>query len=196
MGIVFFIKSNSIKIKLIKIIFLSIIIQGILILIIIFAARTFFKLDNSFINILNLSVKNESSSLEVNMNSKWSDLENNVQYYIDIINNELDNKNISFNQLTGNQDTIEGILNESGQGLLDIIKNNNVSGAFIVLDTSSFNIMEDGHLQSRAGILLRNEKSLEESVNDAEIALEYGPTSITDNMNITRGINWEYEFDF
>lgn len=100
---------------------------------------------------------------------------------------------VALNEAYLNDEFYNGISLEGTQTILRLLKNNSVSGAFLVLNGSN---SDKENANAHSSVYIRNTSPSSSSVDTENYLLEVGSTLVSREFKITSGINWELDLEF
>lgn len=148
--------------------------------------------------ILKERVINRKSYLERKMLVRWSDVSDTVSSINSITSDLLHMDKISLNTLDDGSEEALPLLRCVAPLLIDLMRNNEVTGAFLILNTDDLRESENqGIYKNKPGIYLRDyDPDAHPSDRNEDLTLRYAPAEIVKTLNISLGKLWEPQFDF
>ena len=148
--------------------------------------------------ILKERVINRKSYLERKMLVRWSDVSDTVSSINSITSDLLHMDKISLNTLDDGSEEALPLLRCAAPLLIDLMRNNEVTGAFLILNTDDLRESENqGIYENKPGIYLRDyDPDAHPSDRNEDLTLRYAPAEIVKTLNISLGKLWEPQFDF
>lgn len=148
--------------------------------------------------ILKERVINRKSYLERKMILRWSDVSDTVSSINGITSDLLHIGKISLNTLDDGSAEALPLLRRSAPLLIDLMRNNEVTGAFLILNTDDLREAENqGIYNDKPGIYIRDyDPDAHPSDRNEDLILKYAPAEIVKTLNISLGRLWEPQFSF
>lgn len=145
-------------------------------------------------DIFNQTVSSRKIYLENEMTSRWSNFSESEAVIIKKIENTLEENNASPEEIKNNYQLNEKISTAVTSELIYILRKNEVTGAFVILDGKCFKNDEENCQKS--GVYIRDLEPTSFSNNNADLLLERGMPSVSKEFNITLDNFWQAGFDF
>lgn len=151
------------------------------------------SLNKNAYDTLQQRIDNRVSYLENQMNDTWS----NISEPLERINNKteelLSNGSIDIATLDDSSKTCEPLLLAVYEELIGTLRNNKVTGAFIVLNTEEL----DKNVHDKPGIYIRDlDPTSQSSKRNADLLFERAPAAIVQNADISTDKGWTPMFEF
>ena len=128
----------------------------------------------------------DGSSIEAVMTDEWSDVADNAENISDIIHAyEIEDELFSLSSETLHTERVKEIIIKSAPEIEEILDENNVSGAFMVLDVNS----KVGKITNRPGLYLRRN-------SDGNFEALYGNDAVISKLGYTKSPDWSKNFVF
>ncbi len=181
-------------------------IINVLLLVTIFSQGIVYKLKENEIEITNQIVETRRNFVETEMTSNWMRISEEAKEIQTIIENKLnetdETKKVTIEGLNQNSKANSQMLLEIAPYLIDMLRNHQVNGAYIVLNTNTL-VNDDGTITNDAynkpGIYIRDEDaSGKYSERNDDLSVRVAPIDAFNELNITRDISFyatEYDFD-
>ena len=193
-------KAESIPIrrKLLIPMVLLIIIENILLVGAIFGSKLLSYVENKEKAIFYEKVNNRKNYLENEMLTRWSNINSTAQEINAMTQELLDKKEISYDTLENSSNDSLPLLEKTSSKLIRLMRTNQVTGAFIVLNTDNLEEQKaQGIFKNKPGIYLRDYDPLSTpSKRNQDLLFKYAPKEITQSMNISLGKTWRPQFEF
>lgn len=192
------VKSIPIRYKiLIPMIFL-VIIENILLIGVIFGSSLLSYVENKEKAIFYEKVSNRKNYLENEMLTRWSNVNSTVEEINNTAQKLINEKKISLKTLDDSSEQCLPLLEKSSSKLIRLMRNNQVTGAFIVLNTDNLEKEKaQGVFKNKPGIYLRDFDPLSTpSKKNQDLLFKYAPKELTQSMNISHGKTWRPLFEF
>lgn len=152
------------------------------------------KLNQNALDILKEKVINRSEYLEENMLSRWSNLTVAENKLNEIAQQLKEEKGKSFFQINTTRDIYGPFLSDSVNILIELMRQNGVTGAFIVLNTDS---LEENVIKNKKGIYLRDYEPISTpSETNSDILVERMPRSLIQKCGLATDVGWKQQFQF
>ena len=192
------IKSIPIRRKLLMPMILLVIIENILLIGAIFGSRLLSYVENKEKAIFYEKVSNRKNYLENEMLTRWSNVNSTVEEINNTAQRLINTKKISLKTLDDSSEASLPLLKKTSSKLINLIRTNQVSGAFVVLNTDNLEAKkEKGVFENKPGIYLRDFDPLSTpSKKNEDLLFKYAPKALTQSMNISHGKTWRPLFEF
>ena len=192
------IKSVPIRRKLLMPMILLVIIENILLIGAIFGSRLLSYVENKEKAIFYEKVSNRKNYLENEMLTRWSNVNSTVEEINNTAQRLINTKKISLKTLDDSSEASLPLLKKTSSKLINLIRTNQVSGAFVVLNTDNLEAKkEKGIFENKPGIYLRDFDPLSTpSKKNEDLVFKYAPKALTQSMNISHGKTWRPLFEF
>ncbi|MEG0963333.1 MAG: diguanylate cyclase, partial [Lachnospiraceae bacterium] len=148
-------------------------------------------LQESAFHVFQEQVEKRKISLQNEMNTQWSGIEDNVTQVVQQIETTLQNNNASATQISYDANLNQKILNAVMGDVIDTLKNSNTSELFFILNGT---IDAQNIAGERAGIYLRNSNPASYSNNNGTLLFERGIPSISKEWKIPLDSFWTVGF--
>nr|WP_296189698.1 diguanylate cyclase [uncultured Anaerobutyricum sp.] len=191
-------KSVPIRQKLLIPMMLLVIIENILLISAIFGSRLLSYVENKEKAIFYEKVSNRKNYLENEMLTRWANVNNTVQEINNTTQKLIDTKKISLDTLDDGSEYCTPLLRKVSSKLIRLMRANQVTGAFIVLNTDNLEEKkEEGIFENKPGIYLRDfDPTSTPSKKNQDLLFKYAPKALTQSMNISHGKTWKPLFEF
>lgn len=192
------VKSIPIRYKiLIPMIFL-VIIENILLIGAISGSNLLSYVENKEKAIFYEKVSNRKNYLENEMLTRWSNVNSTVEEINNTTQKLIKEKKISLDTLDDSSEYCLPLLEKSSSKLIRLMRTNQVTGAFIVLNTDNLEKEKaQGVFKNKPGIYLRDFDPLSTpSKKNQDLLFKYAPKELTQSMNISHGKTWRPLFEF
>ena len=191
-------KSVPIRQKLLIPMMLLVIIENILLISAIFGSRLLSYVENKEKAIFYEKVSNRKNYLENEMLTRWANVNNTVQEINNTTQKLIDTKKISLDTLDDGSEYCTPLLRKVSSKLIRLMRANQVTGAFIVLNTDNLEEKkEEGIFENKPGIYLRDfAPTSTPSKKNQDLLFKYAPKALTQSMNISHGKMWRPLFEF
>ena len=192
------IKSVPIRRKLLMPMILLVIIENILLIGAISGSRLLSYVENKEKAIFYEKVSNRKNYLENEMLTRWSNVNSTVEEINNTAQRLINTKKISLKTLDDSSEASLPLLKKTSSKLINLIRTNQVSGAFVVLNTDNLEAKkEKGVFENKPGIYLRDFDPLSTpSKKNEDLVFKYAPKALTQSMNISHGKTWRPLFEF
>lgn len=190
-------KKNSIQLKLILPMLVIIVLQAVLSAVFLVGLGTINDINHHSKDVLSTRINQIKSQLESDMLFRWSSLDLSVASINKSAQSIAVQKSSSITDALNNKEIVQELLTESNAALMDLLQQTNVTGAFLILDTStvSSGTTLDAPV-SRSAIYLRDLNPTSTAANNSDIMAEAGPVDIMRSLGIAMDTAWTYELDF
>ena len=193
-------KADSVPIrrKLLIPMIVLVIIENILLVGAISGSRLLSYVENKEKAIFYEKVSNRKNYLENEMLTRWSNINGIVEEVNSTAQKLLDTGKISLKTLDDGSQYAIPLLEKSTSKLIRLMRANQVTGAFIVLNTDNLEAQkEKGIFKNKPGIYLRDFDPLSTpSKKNQDLLFKYAPKEMIQNMNISHGRTWRPLFEF
>ena len=192
------IKSVPIRRKLLMPMILLVIIENILLIGAISGSRLLSYVENKEKAIFYEKVSNRKNYLENEMLTRWSNVNSTVEEINNTAQRLIDTNVISLKTLDDSSEDCLPLLEKSSSKLINLMRTNQVTGAFVVLNTDNLEAKkEKGVFENKPGIYLRDFDPLSTpSKKNEDLVFKYAPKALTQSMNISHGKTWRPLFEF
>ena len=155
-------------------------------------------MENNEIEVLHERVLNRQRYLQNEMLTRWSKVDSTVIRVNQITEDLLQSDRISIDTLDDSSKDCAALLDAVSDPLLNMLRSNKVTGAFIVLNTDNLEeLSEKGIYKNKPGIYVRDyDPKSSYSDRNTDLLLEYAPTEIVKNMNVSLDSGWKPQFNF
>ena len=177
---------------------LLVIIENILLIGAISGSRLLSYVENKEKAIFYEKVSNRKNYLENEMLTRWSNVNSTVEEINNTAQRLINTKKISLKTLDDSSEASLPLLKKTSSKLINLIRTNQVSGAFVVLNTDNLEAKkEKGVFENKPGIYLRDFDPLSTpSKKNEDLVFKYAPKALTQSMNISHGKTWRPLFEF
>ena len=191
-------KGVPIRQKLLIPMILLVIIENILLISVIFGSSLLSYVENKEKAIFYEKVSNRKNYLENEMLTRWANVNNTVQEVNNTMQKLIDTKKISLDTLDDGSEYCTPLLKKVSSKLIQLMRANQVTGAFIVLNTDNLEKKkEQGIFENKPGIYLRDfDPTSTPSKKNQDLLFKYAPKALTQSMNISHGKTWRPLFEF
>lgn len=155
-------------------------------------------MENNEIEVLHERVLNRQRYLQNEMLTRWSKVDSTVIKINQITEDLLQSGRISIDTLDDSSKDCFALLDAVSDPLLNMLRSNKVTGAFIVVNTDNLEeLSEKGIYKNKPGIYVRDyDPKSSYSDRNTDLLLEYAPTEIVKNMNVSLDSGWKPQFAF
>ena len=155
-------------------------------------------MENNEIEVLHERVLNRQRYLQNEMLTRWSKVDSTVIKINQITEDLLQSGRISIDTLDDSSKDCFALLDAVSDPLLNMLRSNKVTGAFIVVNTDNLEeFSEKGIYKNKPGIYVRDyDPKSSYSDRNTDLLLEYAPTEIVKNMNVSLDSGWKTQFAF
>ena len=177
---------------------LLVIIENILLIGAISGSRLLSYVENKEKAIFYEKVSNRKNYLENEMLTRWSNVNSTVEEINNTAQRLINTKKISLKTLDDSSEDCLPLLKKTSSKLINLIRTNQVTGAFVVLNTDNLEAKkETGVFENKPGIYLRDFDPLSTpSKKNEDLLFKYAPKALTQSMNISHGKTWRPLFEF
>lgn len=155
-------------------------------------------MENNEIEVLHERVLNRQRYLQNEMLTRWSKVDSTVIKINQITEDLLQSGRISIDTLDDSSKDCFALLDVVSDPLLNMLRSNKVTGAFIAVNTDNLEeLSEKGIYKNKPGIYVRDyDPKSSYSDRNTDLLLEYAPTEIVKNMNVSLDSGWKPQFAF
>lgn len=151
------------------------------------------RLNQNAYDILQERVINRSNYLENEMIDTWSSLSGPMDKINTKTQQLINEQKITISSLDDGSKQSEPLLLSVSEEIIDIIRNNHVNGAFIVLNTEDL----DGTLQDKPGLCIRDlDPTSTVSEKNTDLLIERAPAALIQQLDISADTAWAPLFEF
>lgn len=185
-------KKNSIFMKILYPLIIVVFFQAIIFCIAIFATGTLNLLDDNAIRILEQNIQSQKISLENQMIQKWGNLSGSTGNFIKKAKALVEEEKVDITYLQKDKNLQAKYLEAISQDLVQLIRNNSVTGAFLILSNGETEYPDD--FEKLKGVYIRDLDITMNMDNDNDLLLEKGPAIVSSNLNIAMDTLWSSDF--
>lgn len=152
------------------------------------------KLSENSYDIFNQKIITQKNYLEYEMISRWSNLtevEQKIQSHLSAV---LAENNAGFEDIETNSDLAVALLKGSANDVIELLRRNSVTGAFLILDGTS--VTDSSGNSVKNGLYFRDMDPSSTSEDNSDILIERAPTSLTRELSIPMDSQWHPVFQF
>mgnify|MGYP002648124364 FL=1 len=149
--------------------------------------------ENSY-DIFNQKIITRKNYLEYEMISRWSNLTEAEQKIEAHFSRVLEKNNAGFDEIETNSDLAVELLRNSAEDVIELLRRNSVTGAFLVLEGSP--AVDDNGGTVKNGLYFRDMDPSSTSQDNSDILIERAPTAITKELGIPMDSEWHPVFLF
>ena len=155
-------------------------------------------MENNEIEVLHERVLNRQRYLQNEMLTRWSKVDSTAIKINQMTEELLQEGSISIDTLDDSSKDCFALMDSVIGSLINMLRNNKVTGAFIVLNTDNLEeLSEKGIYKNKPGIYVRDyDPKSSYTDRNTDLLLEYAPTEIVKNMNISLDSGWKPQFAF
>ena len=155
-------------------------------------------MENNEIEVLHERVLNRQRYLQNEMLTRWSKVDSTAIKINQMTEELLQEGSISIDTLDDSSKDCFALMDSVIGSLINMLRNNKVTGAFIVLNTDNLEeLTEKGIYKNKPGIYVRDyDPKSSYTDRNTDLLLEYAPTEIVKNMNISLDSGWKPQFAF
>lgn len=149
-------------------------------------------------DILRERVINRKNYLENEMITRWSNVSETVQKVNNTAERLLWSGQISLDTLDDGSDYSTPLLADVSDDLISLMRTNRVTGAFVILNTDDLEALHaQGIYENKPGLYFRDYDPVSNSTErNQDLLLEYAPTEVVQNLNISLDSEWRPQFEF
>lgn len=191
------IPANSIMKRLLFPMLLLIIIQSVCVLGIFLQSGLIKQLRTNSVEILQERVNNSRTYLENTMINNWSNVTQAAQLINQTTEEYINSKRLGLDFLDHNtQESIE-LMNQISSDLIAMLRNNNVTGAFLVFNHSNLEQDVANNLyQNKTGLYIRDMDPNGMAASNSDLLLECAPVAMVRHLGISTSSTWEPMYNF
>lgn len=192
------IRQNSILKRILVPLLLLVILQVAVLAGLLFGGGVMNRLNQNSVDIINERVINRKNYLEDEMVKRWSNLDsalNGINQSAEKLKTDDAKK---FSRIDSDSSVYTGLLDESMEELISLIRQNMVTGAFVVLNTKDLSKEEESRgYQNKPGIYIRDyDPVAAPSENNTDLLAERMPSALVKKWKIGMDTGWNSGFDF
>ena len=148
--------------------------------------------------VINSTVAVRKNYLESTMINDWINLQDTVDQINQITEILLENGKIELETLDDSSENCAVLMEQSVNPLIEMMRSNRVTGAFIVLNTEDLReSMAEGIYYNKPGIYLRDDDpTARPSRKREDVLILRSPRSVVENYNIATDGSWNVKFAF
>ena len=140
------------------------------------------RLSEDSYDIFNQQIITRKNYLEYEMISWWSNLMEAEQEIEAHFSQVLEKNNAGFDEIETNSDLAVELLRNSAADVIEFLRRNGVTGAFLVLEGSP--AVDDNGDTVKSGLYFRNMDPSTASLDNSDLLVERAPTAITKELGI------------
>lgn len=152
------------------------------------------RLSEDSYDIFNQQIITRKNYLEYEMISWWSNLMEAEQEIEAHFSQVLEKNNAGFDEIETNSDLAVELLRNSAADVIEFLRRNGVTGAFLVLEGSP--AVDDNGNTVKSGLYFRNMNPSTASLDNSDLLVERAPTAITKELGIPMDSEWHPVFLF
>lgn len=162
----------------------------------IFGSGVVERLNQNEADILEERVINRKNYLENEMVHNWSNVDMSVQSINETTTRLIAQGKISREQLnSGDSDICEPFMEDVSDVLVSLLRNNRVTGAFVVFNTD--NLDATGSIENKSGIYIRDLDPVSgASSENRDLLIERAPACLLSTLNISTDNCWRPMYEF
>ncbi len=136
--------------------------------------------------------------LESVMVNDWMNLSSTVAHVTNAAQALMDEGHITLADLDEKSSNSAPLLTQSAQALIDVLRANHVTGAYIIINTDDLKgTLNTGLFEEKPGIYLRDSDPTSiASERNEDITIELSPRDVVQQLRIATGVNWDVRFRF
>lgn len=185
-------REHSVWIKILIPLAAALMLQSVLIMGALYAKGTIKELENNEISILNQKVINRAGYLHEVM-LKWTELDDAINALNDMAEGHYVQKNGNFSSLDSDQELYTAILSDAIPELIQLMRRNEVNGAFLILSTQE----PREQMSNMPGAYLRDLDAISSPPEDySDIQALRMPAAVARQYNIANHSGWKPNFKF
>ncbi len=176
---------------------LSVLLQTILFAVVFWASGILPRMEENAYSLLSQRTKSHADALMNAMTQRWSRLDSAKNRIINDVENMLAEKNATWADMHADAALNEQLVAALAPALITTLRNNGVTGAFVVLDGAG--VPNSTAQEVRAGLYIRD---LDPNTDDSysftgsDLLMERGLSSISKSLNISLDSYWSAGFRF
>lgn len=149
-------------------------------------------------DIMHERVNSRKAYLESSMINDWSDVEMTVEAVNQKTQGMLNRGELLPADLDGYSQAGTQLLNEISGDLISMMRNNGVTGAFVVLNHSDLSAdMASGQYNNKIGLYFRDlDPNGGNSIHNSDLLIERAPVSSVKKLGLATASSWTQNFDF
>lgn len=181
--------------KILKLTLLLTAVEIIILVWAIFGSGLTARLSQNSKDILEERVNNRKNYLENDMVTNWSKLDTAVQAVNKAATRLIATGTVSIDQLNEGSEQSEPLIEDVSDDLIMLLRNNHVTGAYIVLNTKDLDAQQES--RNKAGLYLRDLDPISNaSEENQDLLVETGPSSVVEKLGISTESCWRPTYNF
>lgn len=191
-------RQNSILKRILVPLLLLVILQVAVLTGLLFGGGVMKRLNQNSVDIINERVINRKNYIEDEMLKRWSNLDSALNTINQSAEKIKKQDPQGFQKIQGKNSTSTKLLDESTQELISLIRQNMVTGAFIVLNTDDLSAdKKEGKYQDKQGVCIRDyDPVASPSENNTDLLAERMPSELVKKWKIGMDTGWNSGFGF
>lgn len=173
---------------------LVMLVQAGIFLITIFGAGTIAQLENNSFAILNERVINRKNYLQNEMIQRWSNIRPTVDCVNKLTDEVLQDYGQNYTDIRFDGEAATEIIRRCADPLISMMRQNSVTGVFLILNGQDGEERKEGETQRKAGIYIRDLDPSSNSEDNSDLLLERAPSAITQDLGISLDSGWIPQF--
>ncbi len=153
------------------------------------------RLDDNDLSIMREKVSNRRNYLEVEMLQKWSNTGDTLGEIDMLVDEYLQLQNLSYNDITLANPTTNDLLTSISDPLIDLMRRNVVSGAFIIFNGATSQAMPAGQTTDKAGLYFRDLDPTTFTADNSDLLMGRGSADIARSLNLPLDTSWKPRFE-
>ena len=191
-------KNRPLYLKLLVPMLVLILVEILLLAGFVFGGGLIRYMENNEIEILHERVLNRQRYLQNEMLTRWSKVENTVARINTETEKLLQQGSVSLDTLDDGSQYSLPLLKAAAEPLIEMMRNNKVTGVFLVLNTDDLEEMDrEGIYRNKPGIYIRDsDPESHYSDKNTDLLMEYAPSELVKKLNIGLDGGWKTQFNF
>ncbi|MBQ8825951.1 MAG: hypothetical protein IJ007_02535, partial [Oscillospiraceae bacterium] len=170
-----------------------VILQTIIFSLVISANNVVSSINRNSENTLQQYASKRSIALETEMNGKWSDIKASAELANQIMTEKIDEKGVHITEIFDDTALLNSFTSDVTAELLNILRTNDVSDAFLVL-CSSAEMPDPDAATSYRGVYFTDSDPINNPDDNSDIIMLKGNSTISSRYNIPMDVSWSSSF--
>ncbi|MEG1878071.1 MAG: EAL domain-containing protein [Pseudoflavonifractor sp.] len=183
-------KGQTIFWRMLVLLLTVLLLQMLIYLVAFFGGGTIRQTQETAFDILSERTENRTLDLENDMLQRWSHVEEGKSDVLKTIARVLKEQDATIDDLLRDSDLSRRVLGDAADSIVDMLRRNSVTGAFLVLENSI------GDRQGYPGLYIRDYDPLNFAEDNADLLLERGLPEISRAQGIPMDSYWTARFHF
>ncbi len=183
-------KSITLRTRLFTMMVLLVLLQGLALVMALVASNVFYRLDAEAFRLFNSTVSARVSAFDKDVGQLVGNMAQETQDLSDALETIAHENETEPQTLYQNDDTYTQLALKGSESLMRLLHNNNITGAFFVLNGSNSNKNDPG---AHSAVFIRNSVSSKSSQDSSTFWLEVGPAVVAQTNQISSSVAWKLD---